>query len=507
MRTALFALALTLSWIVVDRHEQASPGLLIRGGTVVDGSGRAKSRADVRILGDKIAEIGSLTPKAGERVIDATGLVVCPGFIDTHSHADGGILENPSAELMVRQGITTAIGGQDGSSPYPLAEFLGKLERNPPAINLACFAGHGTVRSKVMGSDFKRHASEAELVKMRALVDQEMRAGALGLSTGLEYDPGHYSDTAEVIELAKVAAGQGGIYISHMRNEDNEAFKSVRELIEIARKGRIPAQISHIKLGSKKVWNHAEEMLRMMGEARAKGLDITADVYPYLFWQSTITVLIPTRNWADRSAWAKGLDDIGGPGHVVLSSYSPDRSWEGLTLEQIAGKTGKDAVGVIQEIVDKTHNPEGRGKESVIVTAMTEGDLRKFIADPHIMLCTDGGLKPSHPRAAGSFPRILGHYVRDEKVLTLEKALRKMTSLPAKRMELRDRGLLRAGYKADIVLFDPNRIRDTATVKNPASPPEGLATVIVNGQIVLENGWMTGARPGKALRRQGREQN
>lgn len=474
-------------------------GILIRGGRVVDGSGGKGRLADVRITADRIREIGSLKPGANELVIDARGMVVCPGFIDTHSHADSGILGDPGAATAIRQGITTAIGGQDGSSRIPLSRFFESVEKKGIALNLASFVGHGSVRSEVLRSDFKRPSTPEETARMRALVQREMESGSLGLSSGLEYDPGHYAATEELIECAKGA--QGGIYISHMRNEDNQVFDSINELIRIARESGIPAQISHIKLGSSSVWNRAGEVLKLMESARKQHVEITADVYPYLYWQSTITVLIPTREWSNRALWEKGLADVGGPGHVLLSSFSPDKSWAGQTIEEICKSTGKDPVSLIQEIVSRTHGPEGSGSESVIVTAMTEADLRAFIADKHIMFCTDGGLLPSHPRGAGSFPRILGKYVREEKVITLEEAIRKMTSLPAKRMGFPSRGLLKPGYFADVVIFDPARITDTATTKDPRSPPIGLPYVIVNGRLVLEGGNPTGERPGRVIRR------
>ena len=319
-------------------------------------------------------------------------MIVAPGFIDTHSHADGGLLEKPNAESAIRQGITTAIIGQDGFSHLPLAKFFADIEAKPVALNFASFVGHGTVRSEVLGKDYKRAATTGEIEKMSALVEQEMQSGALGLSSGLEYDPGLYSTTEEVIACAKVAGAQGGIYISHVRDEENEALTSFRELIRIAEEAHLPAQISHIKLGSRPVWGKAKETLKLMQDARQRGLDISADVYPYTFWRSTITVITPTRDWNDRAAWQKGLDEIGGPDNVLLSTYTPDPTWQGKTIAEIAHSTGQDAVTIIQEIVKNTHGEGATGREGVVVTAMQESDLRQFIAAPHIMFCTDGGL-------------------------------------------------------------------------------------------------------------------
>ncbi|RYG75548.1 D-aminoacylase, partial [bacterium] len=303
--------ACSLLTVVASAKAQTTP-LLIQGGNVIDGTGAKRRKADVRVASGIIQEIGKLKPRPGEKVVDARGLIVAPGFIDTHSHADMGLLETPDAQSQIRQGITTAIIGQDGGSHLPLGPYLKEVEEKHVALNIASFVGHGTIRGAVMGDDYKRLASAAEVEKMAELVEQEMESGALGLSSGLEYDPGLYSSTGEVIACAKVAAAHGGIYISHVRDEENEALPSFREVIDIAEKAQIPAQISHIKLGSSNVWGKAREVLQLMADANKRGLDITADIYPYTYWRSTITVITPTRDWTDRAAWQRGLDEIGG---------------------------------------------------------------------------------------------------------------------------------------------------------------------------------------------------
>jgi N-acyl-D-amino-acid deacylase len=494
--TSLVVIAFTQSVLPAS----AQNSTLISGGTVIDGSGAKRRKADVRIVGDTIREVGNLRARAGEKVIDATGLFVAPGFIDAHSHADGGLLTDPDAETQIRQGITTSVVGQDGGSHFPLASWFSEVEAKHVALNIASFVGHGTVRDAVTGKEYKRATTPDEQKRMADLVTQEMQSGGLGLSSGLEYDPGFYSSTDELIACARAAAKYHGIYISHVRDEGDKAFESFKELINIAQKGGLPAQISHIKLDTSPVWNKAPDVLTLMREARKRGLDISADVYPYTFWQSTIIVLIPTRDWSDRKAWETGLAEVGGPEHVRLTTYTPDEAWKGKTIAEISAMTGRDAITIIQEIVQKTHGEGAKGSETVVVTAMTDGDLDRFIAAPEIMFCTDGSLRPSHPRGAGSFPRLLGEYVRAKQVLTFEEAVRKATSLPAKRFGFKQRGRIARGMKADIVLFDPATVQDRATVAAPAAPPVGLPTVLVNGVPVLENGTITGAHPGAVLR-------
>jgi len=500
-RSLLFCCLLALSiGLVTAQTPPVSESLLIHNGTLIDGTGAKRRSASVRISGDTIVEIGRLTPKPNERVIEAKGLVIAPGFVDAHSHADGGLLDTPEAETQVRQGITTAIVGQDGGSNFPLSDWFAKVEQKRITLNVASFVGHGTVREQIIGRTEKRLATSDDLVKMAALVAQEMQSGALGLSSGLEYVPGRYGDTAELIACAKAAAVHRGIYISHVRNEDNEAFAAFEELITVAKEAQIPAQISHIKLGSASVWGKSGVAIKLMADAAKSGLDISADVYPYTFWQSTIRVLIATENFADRKQWTEGIAAVGGAQNVRLTVFSPDKSWEGKTLAELAKLTGKDPITLAQEIVARSQ--DASAQQSVVVTAMLDKDLDRFIRSPLVMFCSDGSLRGTHPRGAGSFPRILGEYVRKRRVLSLEAAVRKMSSLPAQRFGLLERGILAVGKKADVVLFDPKTVSDTATVAQPTAPPIGIATVIVNGISVLENGKLTGAYSGRVLRRQ-----
>ena len=474
-----------------------SSRLLIRNAEMVDGAAGPARRVDVRITGDVITEIApGLTAQAGERVIDAAGKVLAPGFIDMHSHADRGLDEAPDAESQVRQGITTAVVGQDGGSELPVADFYERIDRLHPSINYATAVGHGTVRRIVLGADFKRQATAVELEIMKALVDRGMRDGAVGLSSGLEYDPGFYAATDEIVALGGVVAKYGGFYSSHVRNENEGAFASWREAIEVGRRNHIPVEISHIKLGVKPVWGRAAEGLKILEDARREGIQVMADWYPFTYWQSSMYVLIETRDFENRDAWAKGLDDIGGARNVLITNYRPDPSYNGLTLAQIAEKRGQDPVTTAIEMM-RAAGP-GTG---VIATSMSEEDLTTFVKSPLVLICSDGGLSGRHPRGYGTFPRVLAHYVRDLKAISLPEAIAKMTGRSAAQLGIPDRGVVAVGKKADLTIFDPATIQDRGVPGNAAQSPIGIDYVIVNGQVVLDNGKMTQVRPGRGLKR------
>jgi N-acyl-D-amino-acid deacylase len=472
-------------------------GLLIRNGVVIDGTGGPERTSDVRISGDSIVEVGaSLSPRAGETLIDASGLVVAPGFIDTHSHADRGVENAPDAASQVRQGITTAVVGQDGGSRLPISGFFEDLDRVKPAINYATTVGHGTVRGMVMGGDFRRPATAAEIETMKVLVDRGMKDGALGLSSGLEYDPGFYAKPEELVELATVAAKYGGYYTSHVRDEENEVFAAWAEAIDVGRKAGLPVLISHAKLASKPVWGRAPEALKLLDDANRSGVRVRADWYPYTYWQSSMYVLIPDRDFENRKKWEIGLDEIGGPQNVMIASYRPNPSWNGKTVAEITQAEGKDAVTTIVEMMRASGNNVG-----IIGTSMDEGDLTRLAAHPMTFICSDGMLAGPHPRGYGAFPRVLSTYVREQKALDWPRAIHKMTGGPAAYLGLAGRGLIAAQHKADIVVFDRATIQDRGTKTNAAQPPVGMHYVIVNGQVVLDKGTMTDARPGRTIRR------
>ena len=489
------------------RAQAPSATTLIVNAVVIDGTGAPRRNAAVRLRGDRITEVGSLTAAPGERVVDAKGLVLAPGFIDTHSHGDRGVLEHKDALAAVSQGITTIVGGQDGGSPFPLADYLARLEKEPAAINVASYAGHGLFRSKVMGEDFRRHARPEEVGRMREMLEQELRAGALGLSSGLEYDPGIYSDPSEVVELAKVAAAAGGRYISHIRSEDRYFWKAVDEIVTIGREARIPVQITHAKLAMRSMWGQAGKLIAQLDQARASGVDITLDIYPYLYWQSSLTSLFPERDFDNRVKAEFALTETSSPEGLLMGHFGPEPSYVGKTIAEISKLRGTDPPTTLSALIREALDYEkrtGKDGESVIGTSMSEADVETLMRWPHASFCTDGELAGRHPRGYGSYPRIFGRYVRERKLLTLEEAVRKATSLAAANVGIRDRGTIRPGGFADLVLFDPATVIDRATTVEPHLVSVGIVHVWVNGAPVFEGGAVTGQRPGRVLRREPR---
>jgi N-acyl-D-amino-acid deacylase len=460
---------------------------------VIDGTGSPAIRADVRLEGDRIASVAPvLAPLAGERVVDARGKVVAPGFIDLHNHSDRQVFDMPQAATQTAQGITTLLVGVDGGGALPVRDFLARLEAAAAAVNIGTMVGHGAVRTKVMGEDFKRPARAAEVAAMRELVAQGMEDGAFGLSSGLEYDPGYYSTTDELVALAEAAARRGGFYASHIRNEADETLRALAEAMEIGWRARIPVHISHIKLGTVGVWGQAALALEILHKA-ARENDVSADWYPYDFWASTTYVLTPGRDWEDRQSWVKGLEDVGGAGHVLITDFPADHSYDGKTLAAVAAARRQDPADVLMDIVH-------RGNADILCTSMSDRDLAVFLRDPLVMVASDGGIQIAHPRGAGTFPRVLGRYVRERREVPLEIAIKKMTGMPARRLGLTDRGLLRPGMKADVVVFDPRTVLDRSTATRPQARPAGIEHVFVNGIAVVEGGRPTAARPGRVLR-------
>jgi N-acyl-D-amino-acid deacylase len=480
------------------------PGFLVTNVTVIDGTGSPGVSADVRVNDGLIADIGDLETCEGESIVDGRDQVLAPGFIDTHSHADTLIFEQMDALSAVSQGITTVVVGQDGGSPYPLADFYSRLEASPATVNFASFVGHNTIRELVLGEDFRRAAAADEVSVMTELLASELDSGALGLATGLEYDPGIYSDTDEVLAMARVTADAGGRYISHIRSEDRWFEDALDEIILIGRETGMPVQISHIKLAMKRLWDGADETLEKLDAARADGVQITADIYPYEYWQSTMMVLLPDRDYTDRDAIAEMLDQIAPAEGMWMTKFDPQPEYVGKSLSEIAALRETDTVSAFSQLAgeaDQMRKETGNRAEAIIATSMTEADIGDLMSWPETNICTDGGLADLHPRGIGSFPRVLGRYVREKNLMPLETAVHKMTGLSAEHMGFTDRGLIRQGAVADLVLFDPETVIDRATPENPLALSDGITSVWVGGELVYSNGATTDARPGKVIRR------
>jgi N-acyl-D-amino-acid deacylase len=523
LRTVALIAAAVIVAVVASRAQQPAYDLLIRNGRVIDGTGSPWYRADVALRGDTIARIAYRIDAPAARTIDARGQVIAPGFIDIHSHARTTILDVPTAENYLREGVTTIIEGPDGSSPIPIKPFLDKVAATRVTVNFGMFIGQGSVRETVIGLN-NRKATPAEIEKMRAIVREGMTDGAFGLSTGLFYVPGTFTPTAEVVELAKVAGSLGGIHISHMREETTKVVDSVRETIEIGEQGGLPTQVTHHKIIGKANWGRTVDTLRLIDEARARGVDATIDQYPYTASATAIgSALLPS--WAlegGREATLKRIQDAGSradilaetiallrdargggdPQNVQLSRCTWNPSLDGKRLGDVTKGRGleptlRNAAETVLWIVEQ-------GNCGGIYHAIDEQDLQRVLRHPATMIASDGGIPvfgegSPHPRNYGTFARVLGRYVRELKVITLEDAVRKMTAFPAQRLGLADRGVLREGLKADIAVFNPDAVSDRATFENPHQYSEGVSLVVVNGEVVFDNNAVTAARPGKIL--------
>ena len=504
-RSGLLLLSLAVACVVPPESGGEGDSFLIQDVTLVDGSGAPARLASVRVEGGRVSEIGDLEPVQGDVVVQGEGRVLSPGFVDTHSHHDGGLLEAPDALAAVSQGITTVVVGQDGGSRIPLAGFFGDLEEAPAAVNLASYVGHGALRRQVMGDDFRRPASDDEVEAMGALLRQEMSAGALGLSSGLEYDPGIYSTTHEVVALARIAAAEGGRYISHVRSEDRDLVAALEEAVAIGEAAAIPVQISHMKLAMRGLWGRADEFLGLLEAARARGVEVTADVYPYEYWQSTMTVLFPDRDFADREAAEFALDELVAPEGMLIGRFDAEPGLEGMTLAEVSATRGMDPVTTYLDLIAQAQAHEratGEGGESIVATSMSDADIARLLAWEHTNVSSDGALDGAHPRGFGAYTRVLGRYVREDGVLGLEEAVHKMTSLAAAHVGLRGVGVIEPGAPADLVLFDPNRVLDRATPASPHEVSTGIERVWVSGILVYaESDGTTGARPGRILKR------
>ncbi len=521
--------------------------LIIKGGVIVDGTGSPPFRADIGVKGDTIAKIGDLTGSSAERIIDASGLIVTPGFIDIHNHSDLGIFAVPTADNYIRQGVTTLVVGNCGFSPAPITElnrdhiekmlrslgveeqagwetypeYLDALDKLEKSINVAPLIGHNTIRGAVMGLEDRR-PTRRELREMRRIVQEALRAGAHGLSTGLIYIPGVYAGTEEIIELAKPVGRVGGLYATHMRNEGEMIIDAVTEAIRIGLESGARVEISHLKVSGRANWGKMDTVLGIIEDYARRMYDVSADAYAYTASSTSLTAALPP--WAVEGGAGKLVERLKNPEERerirreiereglmsgrrlfwddLSISYSPSHpEYEGRKISTLAEEQEIDPFDLVVSLL--IEDEAGTG---IIIHGMMEEEVRQAISHPLVAISSDGSVKKPgrgkpHPRNYGAFPRIIAKYVREERVLSLPEAVRKMTSLPARKMRLWDRGILRPGMKADIVVFNYHTIKDTATFSNPHSYPKGIYYVIVNGAIVVDEEKHTGAKPGRLLRR------
>jgi N-acyl-D-amino-acid deacylase len=522
---AAWGSAALLSLACVSTPGPDTYDLLITGGTIVDGTGVAGFSGDVAIRGDRIVRVSRerLPPGSARRVIQAGGLVVSPGFIDIHAHLEP-LMQMPDAESHVRQGVTTAIGGPDGGSPWPLDTYLDSLERLRLGMNVGFLAGHNTVRGAVMGMA-PRQASTEELARMRDMIAAALGAGAFGLSTGLRYLPGTFAHTDEVVTLARVAGDSGGVYATHLREEGLGLLEGVAEAIAIGRRARVPVVLTHHKAVGQQMWGRSVQTLAMVDSARAAGVDVSVDQYPYTATHTGISVLIPSWALADGdTAFARRVRDAALRDSIlrgIVFNILNDRGGGDLRrvqfsrvrwMPELEGRTLHDWVAqrnlppTPRSGAELVIEAQLRGGANAIYHVLDEGDVERIMRHPQTVIASDARLsRPGeghpHPRAYGTFPRVLGRYVRERQVLTLERAIHKMTLQPARRMGLRDRGAIRAGAFADLVVLEPATVADRATYDRPHQYPVGIPWVVVNGRVVVADGAFTAERGGRVLRR------
>jgi len=514
-------LSAAVLFVYTSIHAQEAD-LIIKNGKLMDGTGNQWQYKDIAISKNKIIAIGQLKNWKATKTIDAKGLIVAPGFIDVHGHVEGGESRNPLAGNFIYDGVTTVITGNCGGSADNLNTYFNTVDSIGTSINIASLMGHNNIRKQVMGTA-NRNATEEELVKMEFLTQKAMQDGAVGMSTGLIYIPGTYAPTEEVVRLAKVISANGGVYSSHIRYEEDKVVDAVNEAIHIGRAANIPVEISHFKVSGQNNWGRSKETLPLVENARKEGIDVTIDQYPYTASSTNLGVMLPSEVLSDgqdsimarlknpairERVKAHSIDIIKKRGlkhfsYAVVANYKADSTYNGKSIEEInlmrGGKHNKNAEA--ETIVQMME----QGGAQMVYHGMSEEDVKNIMRYPFNMIASDAGIavmgagKP-HPRAYGTNSRVLGKYVREEKVISLEEAIRRMTSLPANKFNLVDRGLIKEGYIADMVVFDENEVGDASTYDNPHQYAKGFKYVLVNGAITIENGVHIGTRKGMAIR-------
>jgi len=468
---------------------------------IIDGTGIPAYVGSVRVKGNQIVAVGNLQALPGEQVIKGQNKFLCPGFIDAHSHHFSSLRNFPQAAATNNQGITTIVIGQDGGS-YPVDSLRIWMGQRKAAVNVATYTGHTSLREQVMGEDqLLRAATSAEISSMQKILAEEIKKGSLGLSTGLEYEPAFYSSKDEVMLLAKTAAAQKGRYISHIRSEDVTLQDAVDEIIRIGRETGMPVQISHLKIALRSQWNTSAALLQQLQQARVEGVNITADVYPYTFWNSTLKVLFPSRKYTSLPDATLAVTQLCDPSGSVMVHFAPVPAYEGKTLSQIAHIRKESPAQTLIQLITmadsfRKANPEFSGSvETIMGKAMTENDVRNFIAWPLSVICSDGG-NGGHPRGYGTFTRVLFEYVKKQPLMSVETAVYKMTGLTAQHLGLQKRGVIAPGYIADLVLMDIDKVKDHATIENGKALSEGIEQVWIGGQVTWKQQKPTGNLPG-----------
>lgn len=512
LRHAAFTIAALLVVSLLPGCDSRAPvtSSVIINAMVYDGSGADGREVAVRFDGDRIVEVGDFAPLEGETVIDAHGLALAPGFIDTHSHHGDALDRYRHMTAVLSQGVTTIVRGVDGYSVgddvfgyVPVAEFNATFEARPAAVNIASYSPHNSIRYRVLGDDSRREATEAEIAAMADFVRADMRAGALGLATGLEYEPGIYSTTEELIAIAAVAGRLGGGYSSHIRDEDDRMNEAVDELLRIGREADLPVHISHIKLADQLFWNTTDALLAKLDAAREQGIRVSADVYPYDRWAADLAVLFPDRDYTNAATARFTFERTAAPEDILIVDYPPNPAFNGLSVAEIARVTERDVVETLLDLARAAADFERENRttgSSIIARSMTDTDIAALLSWEHTNVCSDGDNDGGHPRAYGAFPRVLARYVREQNVLTLPQAIHKMTMLAAANAGIPSRGRIAPGLYADLVLFDPETIADRATMADSTALSVGVEKSWVNGLLTFDNGAHTGAYPGRVVR-------